>query len=36
LRIVELREKRFDTPVPCVALGQERRGRLDVVLGEGA
>jgi hypothetical protein len=35
-RIDELRQERLGFPVPGVALGQERRGRLDVVRREGA
>jgi hypothetical protein len=35
-RIDELRQERLGFPVPGVALGQERRGRLDVLLREGA
>jgi hypothetical protein len=35
-RIDELRQERLGFPVSGVALGQERRGRLDVLLREGA
>jgi hypothetical protein len=35
-RIDELRQERLGFPVPSVPLGQERRGRLDVLLREGA
>ena len=35
-RFDEVRQQRLDAPMPGVPLGQERRGRLDVLRGNGS